>query len=96
MVNAPTAASSTATSWTSDRVSSDYSTTRHAGVIGALYALGRIDAADAGLGYVRENLISHDDWTAFAPVGESVSVGTNSLAGCRADVPPRGHRGATL
>jgi hypothetical protein len=61
------------------RVSSDYSTTRHAGVIGALYTLGRIDAADAGLGYVRENLISHDDWTAFAPLGESVSVGANSL-----------------
>ena len=62
-----------------DRVSSDYSTTRHAGVIAALYMLGRIDAADAGLGYVRENLISHDDWTAFAPVGESVDVGANSL-----------------
>jgi hypothetical protein len=62
-----------------DRVSSDYSTTRHAGVMGSLYALGRIDAADAGLGYARENLISNDGWTAFAPVGESVSVGANSL-----------------
>jgi hypothetical protein len=62
-----------------DRVSSDYSTTRHAGVMAALYMLGRMDAADAGLGYVRRNLISHDDWTAFAPVGESVDVGANSL-----------------
>ena len=62
-----------------DTVSSDYSTTRHAGVMDALYVLGRIDAADAALGYVRENLISHDDWTAFAPVGESVDVGANSL-----------------
>ena len=62
-----------------DRASSDYNTTRHAGVLGALYALGRIGAADAGLRYVRENLISHDDWTAFAPPGESVDVGANSL-----------------
>jgi hypothetical protein len=62
-----------------DRVSSDYNTTRHAGVMAALYALGRIGAADAALGYVRENLISQRGWTAFAPPGESVDVGTNSL-----------------
>jgi hypothetical protein len=62
-----------------ERVSSDYNTTRHAGVLSALYMLGPVDAADAGLGYVRRNLISHDDWTAFAPIGESVDVGANSL-----------------
>ena len=62
-----------------DEVSSDYNNTRHAGVLGALYALGRVEAADAGLGYVRRHLISHDGWTAFAPPGESVDVGANSL-----------------
>jgi hypothetical protein len=62
-----------------DEVSPDYNYTRHAGVLGALYALGRVDAADAGLGYVRRHLLSHDDWTAFAPPGESVSVGANAL-----------------
>jgi hypothetical protein len=60
-------------------VSYDYNNTRHAGVLGALYALGRVDAADTGLGYVREHLLRHDDWTAFAPPGESVSVGANAL-----------------
>src|SRR4029453_13349321 len=60
-------------------VSDDYNNTRHAGVLGALYALGRVDAADAGLRYVREHLLRRDDWTAFAPPGESVSVGANAL-----------------
>jgi hypothetical protein len=60
-------------------VSMDYNNTRHAGVLGALYALGRVHAADAGLGYVRRHLITHDDWTAFAPPGESVDVGANAL-----------------
>ena len=62
-----------------DEVSYDYNDTRHAGVLGALYALGRIAAADAGLRYVRRNLISHDDWTAFAPPGEPVETGANAL-----------------
>jgi hypothetical protein len=62
-----------------DEVSPEYNNTRHAGVLGALYALGRVGAADVGLRYVREHLISHDDWTAFAPPGESVDVGANSL-----------------
>jgi hypothetical protein len=62
-----------------DTVSSEYNTTRHAGVMSALYELGRIDAADAALGYVRENLFSHEDWTAFAPFGEYVDVGANAL-----------------
>jgi hypothetical protein len=62
-----------------DEVSHDYNYTRHAGVLGALYALGRVDAADAGLRYVREHLISHADWTAFAPPGTSVDVGSNAL-----------------
>ena len=62
-----------------DEVSHDYNNTRHAGVLGALYALGRVDAADAGLRYVRRHLISHDGWTAFAPPGQSVDVGANSL-----------------
>ncbi len=62
-----------------DEVSYEYNTTRHAGAISALYALGRVRAADAGLLYVRRNLVSRDGWTAFAPPGEEISVGANSL-----------------
>ena len=62
-----------------DEVSSDYNSTRHAGVMDALYRLGRIRAADAGLRYVRRNLIRHDGWTAFAPAGEDANVGANAL-----------------
>ena len=53
----------------SAEVSPAYNTTRHAGVVDVLYRLGRIGPADAGLGYVRRNLIHHDGWTAFAPAG---------------------------
>lgn len=63
-----------------DEVSPDYNTTRHAGVVDVLYRLGRIDAADAGLRYIRHNLIRHDGWTAFAPAGEDANVGANALA----------------
>jgi hypothetical protein len=62
-----------------DEVSSDYNSTRHTGVMDALYRLGRLRAADAGLGYVRSNLIRHDDWTAFAPPGEDANVGATAL-----------------
>jgi hypothetical protein len=62
-----------------DEVSSDYNSTRHAGVLDALYRVGRIRAADAGLRYVLDNLITHDGWTAFAPPGEDASVGANAL-----------------
>jgi hypothetical protein len=62
-----------------DAVSSAYNSTRHAGVLDALYRLGRVRAADAGLGYVRDNLIRHDGWTAFAPPGEDADVGANAL-----------------
>jgi hypothetical protein len=62
-----------------DEVSSEYNSTRHAGVLDALYRLGRIRAADAGLRYVRDNLIRHDGWTAFAPPGEDANVGANAL-----------------
>jgi hypothetical protein len=62
-----------------DEVSPDYNTTRHAGVVDVLYRLGRIGPADAGLGYVRRNLVRHDGWTAFAPPGEDANVGANAL-----------------
>jgi hypothetical protein len=62
-----------------DEVSFEYNSTRHAGVLDALYRVGRIGAADAGLRYVRANLIRHDDWTAFAPPGEDANVGANAL-----------------
>ena len=63
----------------SDEVSPAYNTTRHAGVVDVLYRLGRIGPADAGLGYVRRNLIRHDGWTAFAPAGEDANAGANAL-----------------
>ena len=62
-----------------DEVSSEYNVTRHAGVMDALYRVGRISAADNGLRYVRENLIRHDGWTAFAPLGEDATAGANAL-----------------
>ena len=62
-----------------DEVSPDYNTTRHAGVMDALYRAGRIEAADDGLGYARANTIEHDGWIAFAPEPESASAGANAL-----------------
>jgi hypothetical protein len=62
-----------------DQVSSDYNVTRHAGVLDALYRAGRLRAADDGLRYVRGNLVRHEDWTAFAPVGEYATAGANAL-----------------
>jgi hypothetical protein len=63
----------------SGQASPDYNTTRHAGVVDALYRAGRIDAADAGLGYARERLVSTTGWTAFAPADEDPNVGANAL-----------------
>jgi hypothetical protein len=60
-------------------LATDYNTTRHAGVMDALYRLGRVQAADRGLDYARENLIGADGWTAFAPPGEQANVGVNAL-----------------
>jgi hypothetical protein len=62
-----------------DEVSRAYNITRHAGVLDALYRVGQIRAADAGLGYVTDNLIGHDGWTAFARPGEDANVGANAL-----------------
>ncbi len=63
----------------SDQASSEYNTTRHAGVMDALYRAARVGAADAGLRYARENLIRHAGWTAFAPAAEDASAGANAL-----------------
>jgi hypothetical protein len=62
-----------------DQVSFAYNNTRHAGVMDSLYRAGRVRAADAGLRYVRQNLITHAGWTAFDPPGEDVSAGANGL-----------------
>ena len=62
-----------------DETSPDYNTTRHAGVMDALYRAGRVEAADAGLRYARQRTVSHDDWIAFAPAPESPSAGANAL-----------------
>jgi hypothetical protein len=60
-------------------VSSLYNSARHAGVMDALYRTGHGPAADAGLAYVRRNLVRHDGWAAFAGPGENASAGANGL-----------------
>ena len=62
-----------------DEVSPDYNTTRHAGVMDALYRAGRIEAADDGLGYARANTVRDADWIALAPEPENASAGANAL-----------------
>ena len=61
------------------RVSSDYNVTRHAGVLDALYRLGRVEAADAGLAFTEGKFVFDEDWAAFAPVGKPADVGANAL-----------------
>jgi hypothetical protein len=61
------------------RVSLDYNVTRHAGVLDALYRLGRIEAADAGLDFTLKDLVVTSELTAFAPPGRAADVGANSL-----------------
>ena len=69
-----------------DEVSASYNTTRHAGVLLGLYQLAasgdrsHLAAADAGLLYVRRNLLRGDGWTAFAVPGEKVRIGPSALA----------------
>ena len=61
------------------QVATGYNTTRHAGVMDALYRTGHIASADAGLRWARDNLVSQDGWTALAPLGEEANVGANAL-----------------
>ena len=56
-----------------------YNTTRHAGVMDALYRVGETGSADAGLRWARRNLVSRDGWTALAPAGEDANAGANAL-----------------
>jgi hypothetical protein len=56
-----------------------YNTTRHAGVMDALYRVGETRSADAGLAWARRNLVEGDGWTALAPPGERANVGGNAL-----------------
>jgi hypothetical protein len=56
-----------------------YNTTRHAGVMDALYRTGHVASADDGLRWARGNLVAHGGWTALAPPGEQANVGGNSL-----------------
>jgi hypothetical protein len=56
-----------------------YNTTRHAGVMDALYRTGHTASADGGLRWARANLVAHDGWTALAPPGERANVGGNAL-----------------
>ncbi len=69
-----------------DLVSSSYNATRHAGVTMGLYRLAAAGdpsgfaAAEAGLRYIRANLVRHDEWAAFSPPGDTVSIGPSALA----------------
>jgi hypothetical protein len=60
-----------------NEVSPLYNDTRHAGVLYALYRVGRVAAGDAGMRYVTANLVRHADWTAFAH--PDAEVGANAL-----------------
>jgi len=60
-------------------VATGYNTTRHAGVMDALYRTGRTGAGDAGLAWARRNLVTGDGWTALAPPGERANVGASAL-----------------
>jgi hypothetical protein len=62
-----------------DEISRDYNTTRHTGVLLALYAVGRTGAADRGLRFVQRSLVRRDGWIAYASEGEDASVGANGL-----------------
>jgi hypothetical protein len=60
-------------------VATGYNTTRHAGVMDALYRTGHVRSADAGLAWARSNLMGRDGWTALAPPGEQANVGADAL-----------------
>ena len=68
-----------------DEVSPDYNGTRHAGVTMALYqyaAVGRpelVEAADRGLAFMLDRLLTEGDWQAWRSPGEEVELGANSL-----------------
>ncbi|MBP1633245.1 MAG: hypothetical protein H6Q11_1533 [Acidobacteria bacterium] len=69
-----------------DLVSPDYNGTRHAGVTMALYqyaaAAGRPDvvgAADRGLAFMLDHLLTEGEWLAWRSPGEEVQLGANAL-----------------
>lgn len=68
-----------------DTVSTDYNHARHGGVLMSLFqvhaATGSVEAlaaGDLGVASALDQLITHDDWIAWDPVGD-VPVGANSL-----------------
>jgi hypothetical protein len=61
------------------QVSTDYNVVRHVGVMDALYRTGHRQAADAGLSYVKANLLDRGPWTAFTLPTEHASAGANAL-----------------
>jgi len=69
-----------------DLVSPDYNGTRHAGVTMALYqyaaAAGRpevVEAADRGLAFMLDRLLTEGEWQAWRSPGEEVQLGANAL-----------------
>jgi hypothetical protein len=62
-----------------DAVSREYNTTRHTGVLLALYSAGRTGSGDRGLRFVQRSLVHREGWTAYAGEGNDASVGANGL-----------------
>ena len=67
-----------------------YNVVRHAGLVNAMYqavldgetgppGLSYLDAADAGLAYMLDRLVEHDDWAAFAEPRHDVRLGGTAL-----------------
>jgi hypothetical protein len=69
-----------------DVVSPAYNATRHAGVTMGLYRLAAagdasgLETAEAGLRFIRANLVRRDNWAAFSPPGDTVRIGPTALA----------------
>ena len=70
-----------------DEVSGDYSITRHAGVMMALYRLAAeagdaraLASADHGLRFVRARLVRRDGWAAFTEPANDAGIGASALA----------------
>jgi hypothetical protein len=76
-----------------DIVSPAYNATRHAGVTMGLYRLAAAGngsafaAAEAGLRFIRANLVRREGWTAFSPLADTVQIGATARA-----VAARAHR----
>ena len=69
----------------SDVVNQDYNSARHAGIVNSLYQtaaageMAHFATAEAGLGYMLDNLVGAGDWAAFAEPFGGIPLGANGL-----------------